>query len=141
MEYPVNSLETDLAQIAMGIPSTPNYRGASYLLDLFSSQSMEEIHANEQEHLYAVYERVNGNRRELNTLGYVLLEAGKTEEALLTFYFNTRYFKFEPNVYDSYADALALSGQKEEAIAMYEKVLLLDRSNEHARTELKKLKE
>ena len=83
---------------------------------------------------------INGNRRELNTLGYVLLDTGRSKEALLTFYFNTRYFRFDPNVYDSYAEALALDGQIDKAIENYEKAFLLDRSNTRISEEIKKLK-
>ena len=140
VEYPVNDMETDLAQIALGFPSKPNYRGATYMYKLFDSQKIEDIKAHEIEHLYAVYELVK-NPSELNTLGYVLLESGRTKEALLVFYFNTRYFKYDPNVYDSYAEALEKDGQTPRAIEMYEKVLLLDRSNSHAKEQIEKLKE
>ena len=141
VESPVNDLQTDLAQIAFGFPSTPNYRGASYLMDLFKTTEIEDIKANEMEHLYAVYRLIKGNPSELNTLGYVLLESGQIEEALLTLYFNMRYFRYDPNVYDSYAEALARDGQKEKAIEMYEKVLLLDRSNSNAIESIKRLKQ
>jgi tetratricopeptide (TPR) repeat protein len=70
----------------------------------------------------------------------VLLDAGKVEEALLVFYFNTRYFQYNPNVYDSYAEALVKYGQIEKAIETYEKVLLLDRDNSNAIQQLEKLK-
>ncbi len=141
VEHPVNDLETDLAQIALGYPSVPNYRGASYMLELFNAQNRDEIKASEIEHLKAVYRLVKNNPSELNTLGYVLLEAGRIEEALLTFHFNTRYFRYNPNVYDSYAEALAKDGQTDRSIEVYEKVLLLDRSNANAREQLRKLRE
>lgn len=140
VEYPVNDLETDLAQIALGVPSKENYKGASYMINLFSQFKVAEIKANEWEHLYNVYRLVKGNPSELNTYGYVLLESGRIDEALLVFYFNSRYFPHDPNVYDSYGEALAKSGQIEKAIEMYEKVLLLDRSNVNAATQLSKLR-
>ncbi|MEM1002648.1 MAG: hypothetical protein AAGH46_08365 [Bacteroidota bacterium] len=140
VEYPNNDLETDLAQIALGFPSRSNYRGAAYMLDLFQNSKMSEIEANKTEHFYAVYRLIKGNPSELNTLGYVLLEAGKIEEALLVFYFNTRYFQHNPNVHDSYAEALVKDGQIEKAIETYEKVLLLDRNNANASQQIEKLK-
>ncbi len=139
VEYPVNSLETDLAQIALGYPSSPNYRAATYMLDLFASQSMEEIKANEVEHLYEAYELINGNRSELNTLGFVLLESDRIEEALMVFNFNTRYFPNDPRAYESFADALVANDQIEEAIRNYDKVLLLDRSNTDVRGKLNEI--
>ncbi|MEM6297988.1 MAG: hypothetical protein AAF740_04775 [Bacteroidota bacterium] len=139
VESPVNDLETDLAQIALGYPSKPNYRGASYLLDLFEEDGAVEDETKQVEHFYEVYDLISSSS-ELNTLGHVLLEAGKTEEAVMTFYFNTLYFQYEPRVYKSYAEALAKAGKKEDAIQNYEKVLLLDRNNEEAREELRALK-
>ena len=141
VESPANEFETDLAQIALGVPSKPNYKGASYLIDLFNSKKMEEIKANEREHLINIYSLIKGNPSELNTLGYVLLQSGRVEEALLTFYFNTIYFRYNPNVYDSYGEALAKDGQTSRAIEMYEKVLLIDRSNKNAAEQLKLLKQ
>ncbi len=108
---------------------------------LFNSKDMATIKANEREHLLKVYSLIKGNQSELNTLGYVLLESGRIEEALLTFYFNTIYFKHNPDVYDSYGEALAKAGKNEQAIEMYEKVLLMDRSNENAKKQLKLLKQ
>jgi tetratricopeptide (TPR) repeat protein len=141
VESPANDFQTDIAQIALGVPSKPNYKGASYLIDLINSKKMEEIKANEREHLLKVYSLIKGNPSELNTLGYVLLQSGRVEEALLTFYFNTIYFRYNPNVYDSYGEALAKDGQTARAIEMYEKVLLIDRSNTNAAEQLKLLKQ
>ena len=138
VESPNNNLETDLAQIALGYPSNPNYRGATSMINLLKSNSVDSVKTN-IEYLNEVYRLVKSTS-ELNTLGYVYLESDRIDEALTIFYYNTRFFKYNPNVYDSYAEALAKSGQNEEAIKNYEKVLLLDRSNNHAREQIKKLK-
>ena len=140
VESPVNDLETDLAQIATGIPSKPNYRGASYMISLFNQKNITEIKASERDYFYTVYRLLKGNASELNTLGYVLLEAGRVDEALLLFELNARYFRFDPNVYDSYGEALAKVGQTGKAIEMYERVLLLDRSNRTAAEQLARLR-
>ena len=139
VEFPNNDLETDLAQIAVGFPSFPNYRGASRMIDLLKMNSSERI-KNNREYLNEVYQLVSESS-ELNTLGYVYLESGRIDQALTVFYFNTLFFTETPNVYDSYAEALAISGQKEEAIKNYEKVLQLDQENKHAIEQIKKLKE
>lgn len=138
VESPNNDLVTDIAQIALGYPSLPNYRGAAYLQGLFKDLSIEDIEADEMAYLRRVYSMVK-SPAELNTLGYVLVEAGRLDEALLVFYFNTRIYKFDTNVYDSYAEALELDGQLEKAKANYEKVVLMDRSHEHAKMRLKAL--
>ena len=43
-------------------------------------------------------------------------------------------------MYDSYGETLALNGEHEEAIKMYEKVLEIDTENKHAKSQIKKLK-
>ena len=138
VESPNNDLETDLAQIALGYPSNPNYRGATRMINLLKLNSTDSVRTN-IEYLNEVYRLVK-SPSELNTLGYVYLESDRIDEALTIFYYNTRFFKYNPNVYDSYAEALAKSGQNEEAIKNYEKILLLDRSNDHAREQIMKLK-
>lgn len=137
VEFPNNDLETDLAQISIGFPSNPNYRGATRMIELFKSNSSDSI-KNNNNYLNEVYRLVK-SPNELNTLGFVYLESGRIDEALTVFYYNTRFYKYNPNVYDSYAEALAKSGQKEESIKNYETVLLLDRNNSHAREQIIKL--
>ena len=138
VESPNNDLETDLAQIALGYPSNPNYRGATRMINLLKLNSTDSVKTN-IEYLNEVYGLVK-SPSELNTLGYVYLESDRIDKALTIFYYNTRFFKYNPNVYDSYAEALAKSGQNGEAIKNYEKVLLLDRSNDHAREQIMELK-
>lgn len=68
----------------------------------------------------------------INTLGYEYLEQGKTAEALLLFKANAEQFPDSWNVYDSLAEAYAKDGQREQAIAHYRKVLVLDPGNRSA---------
>lgn len=140
VEYPRNDLVTDMAQIALGYPSEPNYRAATYLMELFESNSTEAIKDDLRDHFYKTYSLV-GKSKELNTLGYVYLYAGKIPEALTVFEFNSYIFNYEPNVYDSYAEALSRAGETDRAISNYEKVLSLDPENENALAKLKELKE
>lgn len=139
VESPHTDLETDVAQIALGYPPKPNYPGASRMITLLKTKSKQELKESDK-NLNEVFRLVKG-ARELNTLGYVYLESNRIEEVLTTFYYNTRFFKYDPNVYDSYAEALVKAGQKETAIANYEKVLLLDRNNRHAREQINQLRE
>ena len=75
----------------------------------------------------------------MNNLGYDFLRNGYSEFALEVFKMNILFFPDDYNRYDSYADALALCGKKEEAIAMYKKSLALQPGNEESRTKLEKL--
>jgi len=139
VEKPVNDLETDIAQIALGYPSEPSYRGANYVIKMLAENTHEDIQANYRTYLNAAY-RLTSKSNELNTLGYVLLAAGQVEDAVLTFKFNTRFFPKDPNVYDSYAEGLAIQGETDLAIENYEKVLEMDPENKNAKEQLEKLK-
>lgn len=139
VESPRNDLEKDLAQIAVGYPSEPNYRAATYLLDLFEKEPMDSIWKNVNYHFGEVYTLV-GKEVELNTLGFVFQYSDRMPQALMTFLYNTVIYPYSPRVHNSYADALRISGDKESAIAVYEKVLSLDPTHENATAQLKILK-
>lgn len=139
VESPNNDLVTDLAQIALDYPSRPNYRAASYLQDVMASTQMDSVNNDIKKHALTVYRQTKGPG-ELNTLGYVLLRAGKIEESLVVFKINTYLYPSHANAYDSYAEALAEAGRKEEAIEYYSKVLELDADNENALKQIENLK-
>ena len=140
VESPVNGLETDLAQLALGFPSEPNYRAATYMIDYLKSHSREEV-ITQSTYIKEELRRKIQNPGELSTLGYVFQESGSVEEALSVFYLNTRFYPHNPRVYYSYARALSKVGQIEEAIKNYEKVLLLDRSHQRAQEQLESLRQ
>ncbi len=139
VEFPVTDLETDLAQMALGYPVTPNYRAATYIQESLNMMSVDEFYKDANAHFYHIYKRVSKSA-ELNTLGYVYLRSGRIDEALLAFNFNTYLFKDNPNVFDSYGEALAISGDTSNAITNYKKVLELDPDNENALKQLALLK-
>jgi tetratricopeptide (TPR) repeat protein len=138
VEFPVNDLETDLAQIALGYASEPNYRAATYLLELYESEPMDSIYQNIQMHFNMVYNLV-GKEKELNTLGYVFQYSNQMAQALLTFELNAYLFPYSPNVVNSYAEALLVNGQTERAVEEFKRVLNLEPSFESAVNQLKKL--
>ncbi len=140
VEFPQTSLETDLAQIALGFPTSPNYGAANYLFNVFEQQSIDSVYANYQTIFRETYSKI-GKSSELNTLGYVLLRRGRIKEALVAFHFNTFIFKYNPNVYDSYGEALAMNDETEKAIKQYEKTLEIKPDDKNALEQLAKLKE
>lgn len=139
VESPRNDLEKDLAQIAVGYPSEPNFRAATYLLDLFEKEPMDSVWKNVNFHLGEVYSLV-GKEVELNTLGFVFQYSDRMQQALLTFQFNTLIYPYSPRAFNSYGDALRINGNKEAAILAYERALALEPTHENAATQLKILK-
>ncbi len=77
----------------------------------------------------------------LNILGYQFMGQSKLKQALCIFKLNTIFYPDSTNVYDSYGEALAKNGEKEEAIRQYEKALKLNPNFPSAIQMLKKLKE
>ncbi|MEB2777116.1 hypothetical protein SYJ56_17510 [Algoriphagus sp. D3-2-R+10] len=140
VEFPVNDLETDLAQIALGYASEPNYRAATYLLELFESEPLDSVYRHVQTHFNNVY-RLVGKEKELNTLGYVFKYSGRLPEALLTFEINSAIFPYSPNVLHSYGEALMADNQKDRAIQLFKRVIELEPDNETAANQLKQLQD
>lgn len=58
-----------------------------------------------------------------NYLGYIILESGKTDKALLIFNEAIKLYPYSSNVYDSYADALEKKGELEKAYTFCKKAL------------------
>lgn len=81
-----------------------------------------------------------GTSRGMNLLGYDLLHNGYVAESLEAFRINVLLHPEDANVYDSYAEALLVSGDDAGAIRMYERSLQLDPANERGARALEKLK-
>jgi tetratricopeptide (TPR) repeat protein len=79
------------------------------------------------------------NDRILNTLGYILLQQGKIEEAISVFTVNTKLFPDIANTFDSLGEAYLKSGNKELAIENYSKALEMNPNNKNAEKILKDL--
>ena len=79
------------------------------------------------------------SEEELNTLGYQLLQGKKLKEAIRIFQLNVESYPQSGNVYDSLAEAYMVNGDRELAIASYNKSLQLDPANKNAVEMLKKL--
>jgi CubicO group peptidase (beta-lactamase class C family) len=77
----------------------------------------------------------------LNTLGYQLLQGGKTSDAIAIFRRNVQEYPQSANVYDSLGEAYMKARQKDLAIQNYEKSLQVDPKNTNAVDMLKKLKD
>jgi CubicO group peptidase (beta-lactamase class C family) len=76
---------------------------------------------------------------ELNTLGYMLLRAGRTADAVEVFKLNVELFPQSANAYDSLGEAHAAAGNRELALANYRKSLELNPGNTNARDFIQRL--
>lgn len=96
------------------------------------------------EERYAVLKKDEGDawnfgETELNTLGYLYLRAGKIDIALNVFKMNIDAYPNAFNPYDSYGEALAKAGRKEEAVTMYQKALEINPGSTSAKAALERL--
>jgi CubicO group peptidase (beta-lactamase class C family) len=76
----------------------------------------------------------------LNELGYTLLSAGQTQDAIAVFQRNVQEYPKSSNAYDSLGEAYMKGGQEDLAIQNYEISLKLNPANRNAIDMLKKLK-
>jgi tetratricopeptide (TPR) repeat protein len=79
------------------------------------------------------------SEKELNALGYQLLNAGRMSEAIEIFKLNVEMYPRGYNAYDSLAESYMKNGDKELAIQNYKKSLELNPHNANATAMLKKL--
>lgn len=79
------------------------------------------------------------NEDEMNTIGYQLMNAGKTEAAAEVFKLNIEAFPKSSNTYDSYGEALMNLGKNDLAIKNYRKSVELNPNNQNGIDFLKKL--
>jgi len=83
------------------------------------------------------------SEQEMNQLGYELLYFSSFPDhlqfAIATFKINMQLFPESYNTYDSYAEALAQAGKKQEAILMYQKSIALNPDNQGGIKALKQL--
>jgi hypothetical protein len=80
------------------------------------------------------------NEGQLNMLGYRMMNFDRTRDAIKIFQLNVDAYPESSNVYDSLGEAYMNNGDRELAIANYEKSLELDPENKNATEMLKKLR-
>ena len=103
----------------------------------------EAISKGAAEALQHYLERRNGqliDESSINQLGYVLIGMKRIDDAILIFTQNTVDHPQSWNVWDSLAEAYMDKGDKEKAIADYERSLRLNPGNTNGAEQLKKLK-
>lgn len=112
---------------------------AHYLYTAFKEKNLKP--ALQQSYRYFLDEKDNWDFSEydLNQLGYFALQSD-TESSVAIFKYITDIFPQSWNAWDSYGEALAVSGNKAEAIKAYQKSLTLNPENHAGAETLKRLK-
>jgi len=82
----------------------------------------------------------NFDEKELNTLGYELLQVRKLKEAIAVFQLNIKQYPDYSNGFDSLGDAFYEAGEFEQAIAIWEKAVSLGSTTTAAKLEKLKSK-
>jgi tetratricopeptide (TPR) repeat protein len=137
VESPVVSFEQDLANILNGNRYRPNYYAGTTFLTLID-QNKESLLENNHAELADEWKAQIKNSGELNSLGYLLIDQNKLQEAINIFKLNVLLFPNVSNVYDSLAEAYEKSGDKDNAMKNFLKALELDPQAENA---MKKVRE
>lgn len=135
----LNGITNGIVSILYGMePPKPRISTAEFLSSIIKDKGIDaaveefgKIKNNEEEY--------RTNEREINELGYNLLQEGKVTEAVKILKINVDFFPESANVYDSYGEALAAAGDKENAIINYKKSIELNPDNESGKQMLKKL--
>lgn len=138
VETPKNDLLTDVAQIAFGYPSIPNYRAANYFMSQIDERGTDNIKTN----LYAHYRKIIpwvDDLDEMNTLGNVYLRAGRMDEAVMVFSLNASFFPEEVHTNRMLARAEEKAGLLDAAKKSYQKILRLEPENAEAKNALERL--
>jgi hypothetical protein len=76
----------------------------------------------------------------LNSFGYELLRQGRAADGVLVFRLMTEFYPESLNAWDSLAEGLVANGQTTEAIAAYERILVLEPNQGSARAALERLR-
>jgi CubicO group peptidase (beta-lactamase class C family) len=135
----LNQLTLGIVNILYGIePAIPKKSAAIELSKLIKEKNID-VAVSEFSMMKEKKDEYRVSEREMNQLGYLLLQEGKINESVKVFKLNVDLYPESANVYDSYAEALAAAGDTENAIVNYKKSVELDPTNENGKQMLHKL--
>lgn len=139
IETPVVSLEKDLLAILEQQSYQPQYRAIEYWRNEVANRT-DNMTDMELQKLVSILKPLCKHSGEFNAYGYVLLSAKNNSEALNVFRLNTMLYPDNANTFDSLAEAWERTGNKKEAIAAYEKLLVLKPGDEAVKKKIEALK-
>lgn len=134
----LDEMATAIRGILYGLPyAMPKKSLANALLPVMSEQGVAagliKLKELQKDQTYATVER------EINTVGYQLLQSGKNKEAIEVFRINVETYPDSSNTYDSLAEAYLSDGNKKEALKLYKKAVAMDPTNENAKKVIQEL--
>lgn len=135
VEHPKETLERDMLHIISQKRYNANYRGVTYLNQLFKEKPIENLATDQNEIAITLTDYVDG-RWELNTYGYVLLSANEIEKSTLVFSINALIYPNKYQVYDSLGEAYLKAENYADAAKNFYKVLSLNPENKNAKSML-----
>lgn len=136
---PLNEITDKIITILNGGEVTPPKKSLVQHISQIISEEGVESALNQFPELNKDKESFTLSETEMNLLGYEYLGSNKIAEAIAVFKMNIDAFPKSSNVYDSYAEALLKSGDKEGAIVNYKKSLELNPRSQSGITALKNL--
>lgn len=139
VESPVTSLEMDLVQILLGLPTNPNYNAIHELENLFTKKGLPNDPKKSLEYAQVIRKH-SKKSSELNSYGYILLGRNEIDKAIAVFYINATLYRRDANVYDSLAEAYEKNDDAEKALKMYQKAVEINPNSEHAVERIAELK-
>ena len=137
-EFPVTSLENDLVAILADQPYNPNYRSFALVKNWLQDSSLLDKNSSLRGMALQLKYLVAGER-ELNSLGYVLLEQGKKAEALKIFQVNAILYPESANVLSSLGEGYYENGDHQNAVVTLEKAVELNKEPQLVKEILKLL--
>lgn len=126
VERTVYDLDTDIMQIAKGLPYEERYQGVVMLDKIMDEMDIDSLFM--EKNFKLVFQKISrevSTSSELNAYGYVLKAQKEIRKAEFVFLINRYLFSYNPNVRDSYGEILMVQHRWEEAKKEYEEVLRL----------------
>lgn len=125
-EFPVISLEKDLHSILSGAGYVPNYKSFSLIDAWLNDDVLTDKNSNIRGLALQLKPLLN-SERELNSLGYLLLEHGKKQEAFRIFQVNAQLYPESANVLSSLGEGYFRTGDARSAVQFLEKALEINK--------------
>jgi len=133
---PDATLIFDVELVSVSEPKTPI---TDMLLLTYAQSGIDSTIAQYNEIKSSDNGKYNFKESQLNSLGYQLLQSGKTKDAIEIFKLNITAYPNSSNVYDSMGEAYMIDGNKELAITNFKKSLEINPGNKNAVEMLEKL--